>query len=611
MIIKKFKNIHVVAFLAIVLVIGLYYLQTDLLEGFEDNTYDLRVNALRTSPGDHPGIAMIAIDEKTIAELGRFPFSRIHYATLLDAATSAGAKAVLFDAFFPEVQSKAADDAFAAAMKRSGRVTLACVFEFAEDGSVAGLTANIPVLQDAARNIAHINVFPDSDGVVRWTKPSIDYQGKRYPSLGLVGAAELLGTDAFEIGGHSILLGPRRIPIDSEQRMLINYAGPPGTYERFSFADVAKGRVPAEKLKDRVLFVGATALGIYDMRITPFSNNTPGIEVNAGIADNITTGDFIRRDALEKIIDLALIILLGIAAALVTWNLRHIVSLPLVAILIASHVALCCFLFMAGRWISIVYPVLSILLTSAIAAYLRFFVVDRQAREIRSMFSSYVSKRVVDVLVKNPEMARIGGETRELTILFADVQNYTTYSEKRSPADVVRILNDYLAAMTDIIIKYDGTLDKFLGDGIMAYWNAPLIQKNHAELAVRCALEMMAGMGPLQKKWLSAGDEPITWGIGLNTGEVIVGNIGAVGKKMEYTAIGDSVNLTYRIQNESRDAHCAVMTRSLYERVKDIVTAEPLGSVMVKGKRIPIEIFALKGLQPKTAATEKSGTPDH
>ncbi len=598
------KNIHVVALLSILFVIGLYYLQTNLLEGFEDNTYDLRMKALRTSPKSRPNIAIIAIDDKTIAELGRFPFSRVHYATLLDVTTGAGARAVLFDAFFPESQTTPVDDAFATAIKRSGRVTLACGFEFDESGNVAGLTSNIPVLQNAARRIAHINVFPESDGVIRFTKLGIEYRGKTYPSLGLAGAAELMGIKTFEIDGPKVLLGPRRIPIDGEQRMLINYAGPPGVYERFSFADVVKGRVPADRLKDRVLFVGATALGIYDMRITPFSNNTPGVEVNAGIADNIAAGNFIRRAGPEKLIDLVLIIILGIATTLMIWNLRHSVSLPLAVLLIALQVAFAGFMFLVGRWISIVYPVLCILLTSAVTGYLRFFIVDRQAREIRSMFSSYVSKRVVDLLVKNPEMAKIGGESRELTILFADVQNYTTYSEKRSPADVVRILNDYLAAMTDIVMKYDGTLDKFLGDGILAYWNAPLIQENHTELAVRCALEMMAAIGPLQKKWLSAGDEPITWGIGLNTGEVIVGNIGAVGKKMEYTAIGDNVNLTYRIQNESRDAGCAVITRALYERVKNIVITEPLGSFLVKGKRIPVEIFALRGLRPVTPAAD-------
>jgi adenylate cyclase len=194
-------------------------------------------------------------------------------------------------------------------------------------------------------------------------------------------------------------------------------------------------------------------------------------------------------------------------------------------------------------------------------------------------------------------MAKIGGETRELTILFADVKNYTTYSESRSPEEVVRILNDYLASMTDIIIKYDGTLDKFLGDGILAYWNAPLYQANHAELATRCALEMMAATVPLQEKWRQAGDEPLAWGIGINTGDVIVGNMGAEGKKMEYTAIGDNVNLTYRIQDKSRDAHAAVITRALRDRVDAIMVTEPLGEIMVKGKKKAVEVFALKSVR--------------
>ncbi len=602
MLLKIMKTIYFCGFAVIVFVVGLYYLQADLVEGIEDKTYDLRINMMPTASRFRANIAIIAIDEKTIAELGRFPFSRIHYAEFLRVIGEAEARAVLFDAFFPEEQSRLIDGAFARALKYSGRVTLACAFDLTDDETASGLTANIPVLQNSARKIAQINVFPDQDGVIRWTKLAITYQGKIYPSLGLIGASELMGVDRFDVGERAVRLGSKRIPTDHQQRMLIRYAGPPGIYERFSFVDVMKGRVAKEKIRGRVLFVGATALGIYDMRITPFSNNTPGVELNANIADNIATGDFIRRDVPQRLVDLALILVLGIAAILITWKIRYAISLPLVFLLTAGHVVFCFVMFEAGRWISIVYPVISILLASVITAYLRFMIVDREAREIRSMFSNYVSKKVVDVLVKNPEMARIGGESRELTILFADVKNYTTYSEGRSPADVVRILNDYLAAMTHIIIKYDGTVDKFMGDGILAYWNAPLPQENHPELAVCCALEMMSSMETLQKKWLSAGDEPLSWGIGINTGEVIVGNMGAVGKKMEYTAIGDNVNLTYRIQNESRDVGCAVITRSLMEKVKDIVNIESLGSFIVKGKKIPVEIFALKGLKPDMQA---------
>lgn len=598
---KKAWNIYLVTALTIFLVLLLYYLQAGLVESFEDKTYDLRVRVLYSPLPPSSAIAIIEIDDKSIAELGRFPFSRENYSNLLEQTRKAGAKAVLFDAFFPEPQSERIDRDFADSVKRSGNVTLAGGMEFDPDGSIKGFTSNIPLLESAAKRVAQINVLPDDDGVIRSTRLLIPFKDKLYPSLGLSGAAELLGTDKIEAGRRHVMLGNVRIPTDSGHRMLIKYTGPPGTYLRYSFADVAKGRIAAENLKGKVLYVGATALGIYDMRITPFSNNSPGVEVNANIAESISTGRFITRGSFESLIDISLIILMGIVTAIISWKLRHLVSLPLVSILVILHAGLASWFFLSGRWISVVYPVISILLVSAVVAYLRFFIVDRQARDIRTMFSSYVSKRVVDELVKNPEMAKIGGESRELTILFADVKNYTTYSESRSPAEVVRILNDYLAAMTDIIIKHDGTLDKFLGDGILAYWNAPLLQENHAELATRCALEMMAATVPLQEKWRKAGDEPLSWGIGINTGEVIVGNMGAVGKKMEYTAIGDNVNLTYRIQDKSREALAAVITRSLRDRIDSLMVTESLGEIMVKGKTKPIEVYALKSLRAGSA----------
>ena len=203
----------------------------------------------------------------------------------------------------------------------------------------------------------------------------------------------------------------------------------------------------------------------------------------------------------------------------------------------------------------------------------------------------------MEQLVHNPELARVGGESKLLTIMFSYVRNYTGYSEKRTPREVVNILNEYLAAMTEIIMAHNGTIDKFLGDGIMAYWGAPLPEPNHAELAVRCAVSMVWRLEELQKKWVAEGLEPLSNGIGINTGEVIVGNLGVEGKKMEYTIIGDNVNLTSRIQNESREHNCPLITQAVYERVRDLVVAEYVGPVMVKGKEIPIDIYALRGIK--------------
>ncbi|MBW2647711.1 MAG: CHASE2 domain-containing protein, partial [Deltaproteobacteria bacterium] len=443
---KIFRYITVLlGFLMVTFVVALYYMQPDFLEGVEANTYDMRFKAIRGTVEHNSNFVIVAIDEKSVAELGRFPWSRELYRELIDYASRAGAKAVLFDILFPEDESTAVDSRLASSIKDSGITTLAAAFEFFEDGRVASILDNIPVLAGSAKNTAHINVFPDEDGVIRWTRLVIPYKGKHYPSLSLTAAMEAMGIDDFEMRDYGIVLGSKTIPTDINTGMLINYRGPPGTYERFSFSDVIKGRVTQAQLRDKVVFVGATAIGIYDMRVTPFSNNSTGVEVNVNVADNILRGDFIQRGGIEALVDLLSIVTLGFFVSLITLRLRASISFPLVLIFAAGYVGFSYLMFIAGRWVSMVYPIFSVMLSYSVSAYLRFFYLDKKARTIRSMFSSYVSKRVVDELVKNPDQAKIGGDNRVITIMFADIKNYTTYSEKRRPHEVVKILNEYLA----------------------------------------------------------------------------------------------------------------------------------------------------------------------
>jgi adenylate cyclase len=603
---KRLRHITVLlGLLTATFMVVLYYMQVGFLEGFEARTYDMRFKAIRGPIEHNSDFVIIAIDEKSVAELGRFPWSREFYRELIDFASKAGAKAVLFDVLFPEEESPEVDGKLASSIKDSGITTLASAFEFYEDGSAGSIIDNIPVLAGSAKNTSHINAFPDEDGVIRWTRLIVPYEGKLYPSLAFTAAMEAMGIDEIKIKDYGIVLGSKVIPADRDIGMLINYRGPPGTYKSFSFSDVIKGRISHEQLKDKVIFVGATAPDIYDMKITPFSSNSTGVEVNVNIADNILRGDFIQRGDLEVLIDLLSIVVMGIVISLITVRLRAFASFPLVLVLAAGYIFFSCLMFLAGRWVSMVYPISSVVVSYSVTAYLRYFYLDRKAKEIRSMFSSYVSEKVVDELVKDPEQAKIGGVSRVVTIMFADVKNYATYSEKRKPQDVVKKLNDYLAMMVDVVIEYDGTLDKFMGDGILAFWGAPVEQKDQAELAVRCTLDMIKRMEGLRRKWVSEEAEPLSIGIGINTGEVIVGNIGAKGKKIEYTVIGDNVNLTYRIQNKSREINCPVITEPLYEMVKDIVVAEPLGAVIVRGKNIPFNLYALRGM--RNARPEQSG----
>ena len=590
------KIVAIYAGTVTVIIIALYYYQPVLLERFEEKTYDYRFRFVRGTLKPSGGVAIIAIDDQSIKELGRWPLSRTEHAQLLKKLHSAGARAVLFDVMFLEPESPEADRAFAESISDAGMVTLSTAFVFAPDGAASSRFETLPTLTAGLRRVAHINISPDDDGVLRSTRLLVSHGDRLTPSLGLAGAMDFLGVAQFKATDYQVSIGDRTIPTDQDFRYLINYTGPQGTFKSISYVDVIKGRVSDAELRDKVLLVGPTALGIYDMRITPYSNNTPGVEVNANVIESIIRGDFMHRGGFEALVDLIGIVLMGSFVAFIAGRFKVQVSLLFVILALCAYIAFISLMFVRGHWLSFIYPMMCSILCYAGASYFRFLLMDKRAKEIRQMFSCYVSPKLVEQLVHNPELARVGGESKLITIMFSDVRNYTGYSEKRTPQEVVNILNEYLAAMTEVIMAHDGTIDKFLGDGIMAYWGAPLPQPNHAELAVRCAVAMVQRLEELQKKWAAEGLEPLANGIGINTGEVIVGNLGIEGKKMEYTIIGDNVNLTSRIQSESREHNCPLITQAVYERVHHMAVTEYIGPVMVKGKEIPIDIYALRGI---------------
>jgi adenylate cyclase len=235
---------------------------------------------------------------------------------------------------------------------------------------------------------------------------------------------------------------------------------------------------------------------------------------------------------------------------------------------------------------------------------------EKQSRQIRAMFSSYVTERLVNEMIRNPDLAQLGGQKREVTVLFSDIKSFTTYSENHQPEEVVAILNEYLGAMTDIVLKWEGILDKFIGDAIVVFWGAPMKQEDHAERAVRCALEMQERLDQLRQKWLAEGKKPLESGIGLNTGDAIVGNIGAHGKKMDYTVIGDHVNLGARVEGLTRRYDTPILlTEYTLEKLRPAIVeghfrgVSILGRerVIVKGKETPVGIFSLNPLDPEAA----------
>jgi adenylate cyclase len=275
------------------------------------------------------------------------------------------------------------------------------------------------------------------------------------------------------------------------------------------------------------------------------------------------------------------------------------------AFIVATFIIAYYIFFFRGLWIDLSYSGNNILITYFVVTAYRYATEERYARQIRSMFSSYVTERVVNELIKHPDLAKLGGARREITVLFSDVRGFTTFSEKHSPEQVVAILNEYLGEMTNIIFKWDGTLDKFVGDEIVAFWGAPLPQPDHAELALKCALHMEQRLRELKERWEREGREPLHAGFGLNTGEVIVGNIGTEGKKMDYTVIGDNVNLGARVEGLTRKYSAnIIITETTLNKIRTPIMEGKFGHVKVggldivavKGKAEPIRIYELISL---------------
>ncbi len=599
-------------------------------EILEEKTLDMRFLVRGTiKPG--PETVIAAIDEKSINKLGRFPWPRSVWGRVVDRLIEEGAKVIVFDVFFTEHENVDSDDLFQRAIMRSGRVVLPVVFDFTEAGyKESGFTAKkldflspsaysvirnanepfepfkarmvLPTLarfSTAAKSLAHINMVPDADGTLRWESLAIEYQGDYYAPIALQAAWIYRGLKKTELAlDHrgAVLLGSSAIPVDENARMLINYRGPNGTFPMYSISDLIDGKLQAGTFRDKIVLIGATAIGIYDLRVTPFSPNMAGIEKHASVVDNILRGDFIERTEASVVL---LIFVFALVLGILVPRLGAGAGAGLFLALFVGYLGFVYYLFIGkGIWFNMVYPASSLFFGYTSQTAYRFFTEERRARDIRKMFSSYVSKRIVDELIKDPSKAKLGGDRKEITVLFSDIRGFTSFSEKHQPEEVVKLLNEYLGAMTGIVFEHEGTLDKFVGDAIMALWGAPVGQPDHAERAARCSLAMIDKLKQLQAKWASEGRYVIDIGIGINTGDMVVGNMGAEGKKMDYTVIGDNVNLGARLEGLTRQYNNhIIISEFTYEKVKDLVKVNELGSVTVKGKQKPVVIYDLVGLK--------------
>ncbi|MGH7216807.1 MAG: adenylate/guanylate cyclase domain-containing protein, partial [Nitrospiraceae bacterium] len=401
------------------------------------------------------------------------------------------------------------------------------------------------------------------------------------------------------------------VPTDQKLRMLINYAGRELRFPWVSATDVIHHRIPSDIFRGKAVLVGTAALGTYDQLSTPFSANFSGVEKNATVIENILHERFLTAGLWTGPVEFGLLLVFGFMLTYVLPRARAVHGTCLAAATWIGYAGAVQALFVVkGICLPVVMPTLTIGSVFVVTTVLNYVFKERQAREIHSMFASYVSPRIVQELMKSPSKATLGGQRKELTMLFSDLVGFTTFSEHRPAEEVVDQLNEYLSAMTDVIFRWNGTLDKFVGDEIVVFWGAPLDQPDHAELAVQCALEMQARLMDLKSKWKMEGKPTLENGIGINTGVALVGNIGAEGKKMDYTMIGDQVNLAARFQGLTRIlGHPILLTEFTASKLAlgldrgkpdaqwdglDQIKLRKLQVVTVKGRQAPVEAYTVE-----------------
>ena len=608
----------------------------DFFRNIELQTYDLRVAATAQPSAPAENIVLVAIDNESIRRMeplvGRWPWPRLVHATVIDYLAAAGAKVIGYDVLFAERDirkfmvgdtewtGEESDGALVESTNKARNVVhiaevsspelidparaltahldaAALNIRVPDFGCVEQrpvLTPPFPALSLVSARIGH-SLFPlDADGPVRRVSPVVKVGDRSIASFALATtiAAGVTPSLVAQVDdtGHCTVMIPWRGPAE-------------GTFASYGFYDlfysqqqILEGQKPGidpSLFKNRIVIVGATAEGVKDIFTTPFpQGDISGPEVHANLVDAFLTGRSIAPAptwvAFALVIAASMIV--GVAGAwLNAWWTSALVAI--VAVLFAW---LSVVVFAAGTWIPVTIPMLTLLLAFVGDLAWKYFVEGREKRQVKKLFSRYVSKDVYEQLVANPSLAALGGARRHMTVLFSDIRGFTTMSEKGSPEDVVSQLNELFTRMVGVVFAHRGTVDKFVGDMIMALYGAPLDDEDHAEHAVQTALAMITTLKDLNREWESQGKPQLDIGIGINTGEMIAGNVGS-DTIMSYTVIGDAVNLGARLESLNKDYGTRIIiSDATRERLKGRYDIHPLGDVVVKGKSKPVAIFEVK-----------------
>ncbi len=610
----------------------IYFSQLDFFQTIDDKLQDTKFR-FRKNLSPSKQVVLVAIDGKSIDAIGRWPWKREVLARLIKRISFFGAKTIALDMVFSETTDKKDDDELAHAIKDANNVVLGYFFrkglkkneqeialnnlpDFSiEDVEVIGDVNNLPIKNflTAETNISPIShvgvdkgffsVFPDKDGILRRLHLVAGFDGYLMPSLALAAVSQYLGhpislvVDKF--GVVSMSIGKKKIPVRSPGSILINYYGPGHTITYISAIDILQGRVKRSQLANKLVFIGVTEKAVGDFVPTPTSPNFPGTEVHCTFASNVLQNFYLKRNTTVYLIDLVTILIIPIIILIISIKSKNtFISLTWFFFLGVFYLFINYKLFLDYNIrVATIYPLFEFILSFILLESYRNFIIEQRSKYLKKAFSSYISKELVNELLKYPDKLKLGGEKKSISILFLDIRDFTTISENLTPEELVGLLNRFFGPITDIILKNKGMLDKYIGDAIMALFNVPVDLENHAEAAIKSAIDIIGIVKELNKEFSHIGLPELNVGIGINTGEAVIGNIGTKAR-FDYTAIGDTVNLASRLEGLNKYYGTNILiSQFTYDMLpQGVYNTRFIGEVTVKGKSAPIRVYELMTL---------------
>ncbi|MFY9685993.1 MAG: adenylate/guanylate cyclase domain-containing protein, partial [Pseudolabrys sp.] len=598
-------------------------------------------------------VVIVDIDEKSLNSLGQWPWPRTRIADIITRLTQMGALVVAFDVVFPEpdrmspgiaadtfrdlddatrakLRTLPSNDAILADAFRKSRVVLGesgLPFAVAQTGALPpigiatmggdarpfllhfpGLLRNVPVLEQAASGRGLFTIRPERDGIVRRVPVVMQAQGAIMPSLTLEMLRVVSGSNTVLIrsdraGVQSAAVPGFVIPTDRNGQLWIHFA-PHDKARYVSAVDILEGRAPADSVAQRLVLIGTSAVGLLDSKTTPVDPLMPGVEVHAQVLENILTNSVLSSPNYAIGVELCAALLLGLVIIWLAPTLNPLLLLLVGATIVAISMGASWYFYVQNRLLfDFTYPLLSSVLVYLTLVFSNYISEEAQRRRIRSAFGQYLSPALVEQLAQSPDKLVLGGEDREMSILFSDVRGFTTISElyKDDPQGLTSLMNSFLTPLTNAIIEHKGTIDKYMGDAVMAFWNAPLDDANHEINACEAALEMLRRVDTLNSQREQQAKEsgqrfiPIKVGVGINTGRCVVGNMGS-DLRFNYSVLGDPVNLASRLEGQSKNYGLPIILGSrTATAIGEKFAVLELDCITVKGKTEPESVYTVLG----------------